>query len=517
MKSDYFHTRSQTSQLKTKREKVKVRQVNWDKLIYMTLLLLALGFLAYFIFTRTVYVTGEGKVIAEVKDVRAPNDIEIIEHYASNRDTVARGDTLFSYSFIDWQKNAEEIERASDRIEQIELEAESVNDQIYLNEQRINEIQSRIQFFKEEKKEFERRVQLDFSTVFELNAVKRDLFNARWQLDQANSELTVLNNNRQRLLNRIDHIQSELQERIAGGHVQHYLAPSGGIVESIHINNYQQAFRSDKILNLRPHTADIYIFSVFNREDAEHLSNGTLLDITFDNGEKSIGRIRDSYDAREDILSHFNQTGSLTTDNIMVELDPVDEATRTQWIRMNRSGLRVQKSKFGTNKRGIQSAYEGLEPAEQGQEDSEHILNSSVPTDTNHKNPDTTDTISRVDDIPKNVPVPDTQTKSEPLSRIDTMQIDIRLSYGLMGEISEKENNGYSIVVHSLENKDTASAIANEIKKMGYRVFVNHQTIINEQVWLISVGQFQNIDDAIAEANSLPESDFKDIFIQRIQ
>ena len=102
MKSEYFKKRSQTSQLRGNREKQKPKQTNWDRIVYLSLLIIVLGSLFYYIFTNSFYVSGEGMVVTELSDIRAPIDIEIEEFFVSQNSVVEKGEPLFSYSSMKW-------------------------------------------------------------------------------------------------------------------------------------------------------------------------------------------------------------------------------------------------------------------------------------------------------------------------------------------------------------------------------------------------------------------------------
>ena len=92
-----------------------------------------------------------------------------------------------------------------------------------------------------------------------------------------------------------------------------------------------QVFKSDQILRIKPNNADVYIYAVVDREDAEYTAAGTGIKIEFDDGTHSSGVVRRSYDAREDVIEHFRQTGYLTNDFLVLELIAPDSTTRADW------------------------------------------------------------------------------------------------------------------------------------------------------------------------------------------
>jgi nucleoid DNA-binding protein len=89
--------------------------------------------------------------------------------------------------------------------------------------------------------------------------------------------------------------------------------------------------------------------------------------------------------------------------------------------------------------------------------------------------------------------------------------------YGLNGELVDRANNGFSIVLHSFRQEETARQQAAQLASDGYRVLVSSRNVQGQTVWRVSVGQFQTIADAQEEAGGLPSPFNTNNFIQRIQ
>ena len=89
--------------------------------------------------------------------------------------------------------------------------------------------------------------------------------------------------------------------------------------------------------------------------------------------------------------------------------------------------------------------------------------------------------------------------------------------YGLTGEVVEEANSGFSIVVHSFFNEVRATEVAENFRAEGYRVQVTTRVIDGQDVWRVSLGQFESIPDAQEAAETLPEPINENNFIQRIQ
>jgi len=89
--------------------------------------------------------------------------------------------------------------------------------------------------------------------------------------------------------------------------------------------------------------------------------------------------------------------------------------------------------------------------------------------------------------------------------------------YGLRGNLNDEANDGYSIVLHSLRQEANARSIAAKLTADNYRVLVSRRTVNGQNVWRVSVGQFETIANAQEAALSLPSPYNANNFIQRIQ
>ena len=89
--------------------------------------------------------------------------------------------------------------------------------------------------------------------------------------------------------------------------------------------------------------------------------------------------------------------------------------------------------------------------------------------------------------------------------------------YGLTGGWNSSINNLYSIVVHSFYTESRANEVASGLENDGYRTIVSDRVVNDREVWRVSIGQYQTIDEAQNGAATLPEPYNTGTFIQRIQ
>jgi multidrug resistance efflux pump len=347
MKSEYFKKGSQPSNIRGTREKKQPESKNWDKIIYLSFVAIILFAILYVVFFNTFFVTGEGVVVSENVDIKAPNDINVENYFKNYGEEVQRGDSLFSYVSMDWAKRIEEVNKLREKVGELENEQSDIEDEIYLKNRVIELTKNRIDFYEEKQAEIRQKVELDLVSSTELSAIERDLFEERTRLEEIETEQQVLNNQKDRLDRRIIELQNDLRDGVGDQLVQVFNSPVSGRVTEVYESNSKQIFRSERVLRIKPEESEPYIMSFFPRDDVEHLEIGMVFSIDFDNGEKSEGAVRDIYDAREDIIEHFEQTGNLVLENVIVELTPIDSSASQQWSKYNRMGLQASRTKYG--------------------------------------------------------------------------------------------------------------------------------------------------------------------------
>ncbi len=89
--------------------------------------------------------------------------------------------------------------------------------------------------------------------------------------------------------------------------------------------------------------------------------------------------------------------------------------------------------------------------------------------------------------------------------------------YGLTGAVNRSANDGYTIVVFSLSNKENAEAKIKELTAEGYRALLaSIPSAQYGQLWRVSVGQFESTRTATLAANTLKAPYANNYFITRI-
>lgn len=90
-------------------------------------------------------------------------------------------------------------------------------------------------------------------------------------------------------------------------------------------------------------------------------------------------------------------------------------------------------------------------------------------------------------------------------------------SFGLHGNYVENSGIQYTIVLHSLPTMEHAERTAEELRQEGYRTVITERTVDDRVVFRVGIGQFESVQAALSEAETLPEPYRNQNFIHRIQ
>lgn len=93
---------------------------------------------------------------------------------------------------------------------------------------------------------------------------------------------------------------------------------------------------------------------------------------------------------------------------------------------------------------------------------------------------------------------------------------DEQSTYGLYGAPDNGGPGGYTIVVHSLQNRRRAETMRERLNSEGYRTILAEATINGETYFRVGIGRFETVSNAQKAAAELPDRFKNNHFIRRI-
>ncbi|MDZ7691810.1 MAG: SPOR domain-containing protein [Balneolaceae bacterium] len=88
--------------------------------------------------------------------------------------------------------------------------------------------------------------------------------------------------------------------------------------------------------------------------------------------------------------------------------------------------------------------------------------------------------------------------------------------YGLKGNLQSEANDGYTIVILSMKDRQRAKEMYDTMNQKGFRTLMVSAIVGGEKFWRVALGQFETIPDAQKHARNLPEPYSENFFIKSI-
>lgn len=353
MKSEYFS--SQPSQIRGTREKEIEETINWDRIVYLTMLGIAGILLAYFLFDYYMIVEGQGRVIANRYEVRFPVDVRVTDLYVEEGDSVQSNDRLFSFAIV---HQAQSPEQTRDEKRRLQEQILNVEGDIQQRQAQLSNSRDRLKYYRQQKELVQKEIRLGVSNIRDLRAIERDIMSEKQDSALAASRLQVLRQekstlqewmNAPQMFNLFAEIGMEGQmsgEQAGeqGNESIEFTSPSQGVVERVSKNASELAMRSESIVTIKKKTKEIFIRAIFERDGLEYISEGDTLNVDFDNGSES-GGVVIGFDTPQ--ISNWDVVGIGEYGNInkyaVVRLKPVDEKAFDTWQKNSNVGLTIRK------------------------------------------------------------------------------------------------------------------------------------------------------------------------------
>ncbi|HET8866383.1 MAG TPA: hypothetical protein VFM80_11855 [Gracilimonas sp.] len=348
MKSGQFNTNKST--IRGSREKEVTPKTNWDRVVYLALLSIGVIALSYYLINRNFFVKGDGRVTANEMQVLSPSDIRFQEIFVQPGDTVQRADTLFMFTFIEWQQSMDSLETIKRSLRDASQELNEVQGDLRIKAIELERNSQQLEYYESRISQIKTEIQLGVATVSELKSVEDRLMNLKGELSLIREQQQLLLNKRNRLQRKISSPYGDDGSDIPmnAASMQHiYKSPVSGIVTALYKNESELGLRSERVMAILSVESQIKIKAIFQQKSGKYLSIGDHMNITFDNGAKSKGVITDIY-AAEALIDR--PTGSQSelefSIQIVAELKPENPVELDQWKSYNKMGVTVKKTIF---------------------------------------------------------------------------------------------------------------------------------------------------------------------------
>ncbi len=347
-------------------KKQNKRPINWDRIVYITLLFLALFFVGRYIIKSYFYIEGNGQVLFENVDIRHTDDIRIHEFFINEGDDVLVGDTLFTY-FLDDDMfgggggggNSVSIGGGgSSGNSWIEREIYQLKKNIDLNRVRIADDNSLLEIYLNDLERVRNEVILD--AVSHTN-----LENLEYQIDKLNGEIALRSEENRIYRKQIGYLSDLLKKEEAGevvkieqenGHVmltgaedqsafKIFTSPIDGAITRLLKQPFEVALKTENILSIHQPN-DVHIKGFFDQTDLRYLKEGDIVDVEFPDGTMSVGIVDRFYSATYILPEEFQKKFEPTTRTLAADIIPLGINDLEIWKKYYKLSVKITKRTF---------------------------------------------------------------------------------------------------------------------------------------------------------------------------
>lgn len=355
-------------------EQKVVNNKNWDRILYLVILILFGLFMLYYFTTKFLYMHAYGHVIIDNTRVRLTDDARILKLYVHEGDSVNVYDTLFTYALdidtdINNPGNSQSLAvgsiGAGNRDDWWTKELFALKKKIALNDIDVSENLSLISNYQKEIKRISNEVILDILPKNRLEFVQNEMMRLNTEnqkLNRENSELKhLIKTTKPSTYNKANshfklenHSSSGSNKKTATtlsfsdellSETKYFKSPMTGIATRIYVHDFETALKSEDIISL--HVAEpAFIKVYFEQEDLKYFKINDVFKIRFPDGTESSGFLKRFYIATYTLPEEFQKKYEPTTRSIAADIYPVDSLEIRKWRTFYKMSVDISKFKF---------------------------------------------------------------------------------------------------------------------------------------------------------------------------
>ncbi|HLP13321.1 MAG TPA: HlyD family secretion protein [Flavobacteriales bacterium] len=355
------------------------KQINWDRIIYIILLLIILFFGGRYLINRFLYVNATGHILFEKRNIRNVDDSQLIQFFVAEGDSVQAGDTLFS--FISDDDNGRDggggggafsnstpvnvaVSQGGGGNDDWKIkEIYNLKKTISSNRIRIAENQKLLDMYIAQKKRIKEQVILDLTPRSKLDDLDESIKQTDFEIQRLKSEtaeaaafINTLNNmNKPEEVKNVTKISNNNKTRAIGGssggggdepdYRRYYLSPIDGTITKINFQGMEVALKSEIIMSIHK-PENIYVKGFFDQSDIGNVAIGDEVHVQFPDGSNSLGRIKRFYYATNAIPEEFQKKYEPITRTLLADVVPINNEELKKWRTFYRMSVKIYKYKF---------------------------------------------------------------------------------------------------------------------------------------------------------------------------
>lgn len=350
------------------------KRINWDRIIYIILLIIIVLFGGRYMINRFLYVNATGHILFEKRNIRNVDDCQLLKFMVGEGDSVKAGDTLFVYMEDDDDGNGGGGFSSSAGSNPLSISVSQGGDgnndwtikEIYnlkktisSNRIRVNENEKLLELYKKQKAKLKEQVILDLAPRSKIDELDESMHEVEFEIQRLKSEIsdasafinTLSNMGPVKANKNVTNIKNGGKNGGYGAgngedeYKKYYLSPIDGTITKINFQSMEVALKSEIILSIHK-PENIYIKAFFDQSDLKNVSIGDELEIEFPDGTTSKGKIKRFYYATNALPEEFQKKYEPVTRTLLADIIPSSTNELKKWRTFYRMGVKISKYKY---------------------------------------------------------------------------------------------------------------------------------------------------------------------------
>lgn len=374
MKSVNFKRRG--TEIRTLPEVTRSSRRKWDRITYILILFILLGFGLYYACSKVLYTKAQGQVMYENIDIRLLDDCRVTRYFVHEYDSVKVGDTLFEY--ID--ENADNISqvvgggsnvtisvgggRGGDK-SWLEREILNKREKIASSEAKVKENLSLIDSYEAELERIRASVVLGVLPQSRLDVRQNEIVQLKAEVSRIEEEIAESKKILAQLKSELASYRSSESSETLRDNIQvnngthggmtgaedlskkkkYFISPIAGSINRIYTLEYETALRDEVVLAIHK-KSPIFIRAYFEQEDLQDVAIGEEFQITFLDGTISRGVLKSFYYSTIPLPEEFQKKYEPVSRSVVGDIYPVSSEESLQWKNFYKMSVDIKKFKY---------------------------------------------------------------------------------------------------------------------------------------------------------------------------
>ena len=330
---------------------------NWDRLIYIVILIVVLFFFLRYVWHKTFYIEANGQVHFENVNIMNTQVSRILKFHIEEGDIVHKGDSLFTYfrddaAFENYSRGGSATVNISgdQSTGWIDREIYSLTKQIATSEIRLKEQTAMLELYTAQLEKTRNEVILEIVSRNKLDELESKIEGLRFDQEKTLNEIKM---NREFLAKMQQMKSQELSISMSAdgkgvgspdGKIVFY-SPLSGSVTRINFQPFEVAQISEVILTIHK-PENIFVKGYFEQEDLEELHEGDIVHVQFPDGTNTRGIIKRFYFATLKLPEELQKKYESTTRSLIADIYPLDSTELNKWKVYYKMDVRIFKSVY---------------------------------------------------------------------------------------------------------------------------------------------------------------------------